>query len=506
MSRAQAAAVLLVVLMAGLGLRLMPLGQEGLWLDEVFSAGFASLSLAEIPVAVLRFDVHPPGYYLQLGLWSLWSRTDEWLLLNSVFWSVLSIALAYHVVADRAGRAHGLVAALALALCGSEIYYATELRMYAMLSTVMLLAWHLTDRCLTAPTRGRYAALLLTLLVLSTLHSAAFILVGAVLGHLLLGHWHKVGRISLSRGVVAVWVLAALMLLPWLANASFRSLSHMVQPTWEVMAVTLGGWWFGYFPGLSAAHYQAGALVTVLLVVTVLVWGQARQRLVCLAYVVFPVVLVGVISVTLRPIWLDRTLAFCAPALVLALTLGGGRQPARWTAAAVAALLLMAVWAQIPQREQLPRKMQFREAADHILMARASGAKVQVHVPDNVRFWGMARYLAGPDWGSVLAIQDPQLVRGSSTWTRIYDKLGEGALQRLHLLPRQRDLAFDAGRLWIGPSPLPDDVVRAGYFLVDDMSALKRSRPCPQGDEVARHVFTGVTVFQCRQMSGLGRP
>ena len=35
--------------------------------------------------------------------------------------------------------------------------------------------------------------------------------VGAVLGHLLLGHWHKVGRISLSRGVVAVWVLAALM-------------------------------------------------------------------------------------------------------------------------------------------------------------------------------------------------------------------------------------------------------------------------------------------------------
>ena len=49
----------------------------------------------------------------------------------------------------------------------------------------------------------------------------------------------------------------------------------------------------------------------------------------------------------------------------------------------------------------------------------------------------------------------------------------------------------------LGPRP---------YFLVDDMSALKRTRPCPQGDEVARHVFTGVTVFQCRQMSGLGRP
>ena len=41
MSRAQAAAVLLVVLMVGLGLRLMPLGQEGLWLDEVFTHGWA---------------------------------------------------------------------------------------------------------------------------------------------------------------------------------------------------------------------------------------------------------------------------------------------------------------------------------------------------------------------------------------------------------------------------------------------------------------------------------
>ena len=266
MSRAQAAAVLLVVLMVGLGLRLMPLGQEGLWLDEVFSAGFASLSLAEIPVAVLRFDVHPPGYYLQLGLWSVWSRTDEWLLLNSVFWSVLSIALAYHVVADRAGRAHGLVAALALALCGSEIYYATELRMYAMLSTVMLLVWHLTDRCLTAPTRGRYVALLITLLVLSTLHSAAFILVGAVLGHLLLGHWHKVGRISLSRGVVVVWVLAALMLL--MVNLRMRgNIDYVIAALWALVAVYVKQSDSG-LAGSQTAAWVALAIAVVLVVQT----------------------------------------------------------------------------------------------------------------------------------------------------------------------------------------------------------------------------------------------
>lgn len=65
------ATALVVLMSAGLCLRLVAIGRQGLFKDEIFSASYTGLSWIETIVACLRYDVHSPTYYLQLNLWSI---------------------------------------------------------------------------------------------------------------------------------------------------------------------------------------------------------------------------------------------------------------------------------------------------------------------------------------------------------------------------------------------------------------------------------------------------
>src|SRR4051812_39175775 len=70
-SEAPTSGLVLVALLAGaLAIRAAFIWDDRLWLDEVWSATFAVQSLPDVIIATLRFDAHPPLYYLQLWLWS----------------------------------------------------------------------------------------------------------------------------------------------------------------------------------------------------------------------------------------------------------------------------------------------------------------------------------------------------------------------------------------------------------------------------------------------------
>ena len=65
---------LVVILVAALFLRLLMLGRESLWLDEIASWMFASKDLQH----VLRSEpTNPPLYYLLLHFWMDWFGTSE---------------------------------------------------------------------------------------------------------------------------------------------------------------------------------------------------------------------------------------------------------------------------------------------------------------------------------------------------------------------------------------------------------------------------------------------
>ena len=78
------------LILLGVSLRFINLYDNRLWEDEIFSATVSQGPFLDMLVAILRHDVHPPLYYIQLYVWQLFGQSDVWLLLNSTFWSMFS--------------------------------------------------------------------------------------------------------------------------------------------------------------------------------------------------------------------------------------------------------------------------------------------------------------------------------------------------------------------------------------------------------------------------------
>jgi hypothetical protein len=102
-----------------------------------------------------------------------------------------------------------------------------------------------------------------------------------------------------------------------------------------------------------------------------------------------------------------------------------------------------------------------------------------VYAPDAATFWGVSRYLIGPDWGNILQVQDTTELSRLKKWQRIYAVLGPATAGRLGLLPTSRRVDNFRVPLFIGSSPLPDLAnVAAVWLLVPDDVSLKDLRPC----------------------------
>src|SRR5690348_7298504 len=71
--------VLAALLLMALALRAAFIWKDRLWLDEVWSATFAVQPFIDVVIATLRFDPHPPLYYLQLWVWASISHSTLWL-------------------------------------------------------------------------------------------------------------------------------------------------------------------------------------------------------------------------------------------------------------------------------------------------------------------------------------------------------------------------------------------------------------------------------------------
>lgn len=480
-------------------LRTRPIGLEGLWMDEVFSASFANLSLPDMLVAVTRFDVHPPLYYLQLKVWRLISPEDHWLLLNSVLWSAVTPALVFYGVRRYAGGLFALLAMALVAVSGSEILYANELRMYAMITAMVVLAWLLAERWIHDDGARNSTWLLVIIAVLASLHGAAFVPVSAVILYAIsqsLLH-HKLVR---WKPVLTLLLGSLLIFVPFLLNASVRSLSHLTTPGMADVVRTVSGWLLGYGAlelSFGVRAFTFGALVAMML--TVMCFGDRRARLLMGCFVVWPLVFVWAVSQWVKPIWIDRALTFAVPFLVMAFAMSLASLRVSWArgigylAVAVACISLVSVaWMQT----QLPRKMQYKEAA---MFVRAHNQdKSAIYVPVNVSFWAIARYFHRADWGSLLAVQDPVKPDQSDAWKRVYEKLGTTWLNRLGLLGQQRVLHTKDGDLWIGLSPLPDTVARPGLWVLG-ASRQEAEVACGSNLSLFGQRFKGVSVWRCGQ-------
>ncbi len=124
------------ILLLAAALRLIALGRESLWLDEVITLWQVQRPLPE----VLRFvaqDIHPPLYYLLLHTWVALRQLppaggEAWVRLPAALASLFSVLLIYLAGRRLATPGVGLLAATMLAVFPLDVWYAREARMYSL--------------------------------------------------------------------------------------------------------------------------------------------------------------------------------------------------------------------------------------------------------------------------------------------------------------------------------------------------------------------------------------
>jgi uncharacterized membrane protein len=481
----------MLALALGLGLRLVALGREGFWLDEVFSASFAELSFPGTILAVLLVDVHPPLYYLQLNAWGRLGHGDFWLLLNSVLWSTGAMLAVYFGTRRQYGSSAGALALLVCAVLGGEIYFAHELRMYPMASCLVVLSWIAADR-LGRDYRVVTALPLIALLaLLGAIHSASVIPASAALLYVLpSGTWQQI------RKALPTWIAICAMVvctyLPWLANAGSRnSIGHASSPSIGALIQTVGGWAIGYGEAALPAWFGAGAaiLIAVGLLAALLATPRLSRLIVC--FLVWPLLFGAILCVIVQPIWLDRTFAFCAPFVAIAFgaALGdrldapgstAGRSVTYSILGLFAALVFSSAVLAYVQVTTPNKPDHYRELAEYLAAQTSAGELI--YIPRDIDFWGVNRYLIGPDWGSMLKDQDIAVMDARKRWRRLYAWLGQAKLERLGVMPETRRLDRYRIPIFTGPSPLPELPNVTGEWLVsiegEALGAPQESRLC----------------------------
>jgi mannosyltransferase len=134
---------LMLVVAVGIFLRVYKLGGQSLWLDEAISYTFSNTvagGVTGIASFVAVHDIHPPLFYLLLHFCSYLGTAEATLRLLSTIAGILSIPLLYMILSRLMDHQVGILGAMLLAIAPFHVWYAQEVRMYALLGFFVLLA------------------------------------------------------------------------------------------------------------------------------------------------------------------------------------------------------------------------------------------------------------------------------------------------------------------------------------------------------------------------------
>jgi 4-amino-4-deoxy-L-arabinose transferase-like glycosyltransferase len=128
-----AVVTLLVILLAGLGLRLYRLTWQGVWDNEAFSLTVSHLPFHEMTAKIVKDIVHPPlHYYLLHGVFRAFGLGDFQARLVSVVFGMVTVGVIFLLGQYLFDTSTGLLASLLMAVSQLGIMYSQEARPYAM--------------------------------------------------------------------------------------------------------------------------------------------------------------------------------------------------------------------------------------------------------------------------------------------------------------------------------------------------------------------------------------
>lgn len=212
--------------LAGVVLRLVT--RSPLWEDEALAVALAKRPLGELP-RLLRHDGAPPLYYVLLHAWlKVFGTGDTASRALSGLFGIATLPAVWLVGRRLGGPSRtraGWVAWAGVVLLATSPYgirYATEVRMYSMLTLLVLVGYVVVANALERPTLGWLAGVvILTALLLYTQYWAFYVLGVLVLALVVLGL--RTGPRAPAWRVVAAIAVGGITFVPWLPTFLYQS-------------------------------------------------------------------------------------------------------------------------------------------------------------------------------------------------------------------------------------------------------------------------------------------
>ncbi|NLV43641.1 MAG: glycosyltransferase family 39 protein [Candidatus Hydrogenedentes bacterium] len=351
------AALVVMLLLLAAGVRLYRLDEESLWLDENITWDKIESPGLQDYISQLRTrdTTFVPAYYAILyyfGKVSNHNVTAARAL--SVGFGMLTVLLVYLIARRAFGPSAGIAALLMAAFSNTHVYYAQEIRVYALYSTAALLSIWTLENALRQPHFLKWAAHLCAnaLLVFSHYFGALFLITEGC--YLLL--FHRASKKRLAGWFFAQAILALLLGL-WMLGIRRDVLEvttgFLQVPKAETIEYALT-WTALYWPRFL---YPLSFLSRILLDMILLLgfycyWTRQnsgpnnrrwQQMVVYVLLMVAPVVAALAACYLVRPV---LTLRYVIPASLLFFILVGGAvgslpsRPLRWGAVVLLACLM----------------------------------------------------------------------------------------------------------------------------------------------------------------------
>lgn len=374
------------VAILALGLRLLQLGTESLWIDEGYSIRYAREFNLAHGIRSIR-----PLYYAFLSLWMHIGHSEVILRLPSVISGVAATLVLYLVGKRLANTRVGAFAAALMAVSPFHVNHSQEIRMYSLLTLFTLVAMYLFILFVSTQ-KGRYLAgyIAFMLLSISTFPLAMILILVQNLALLL----------SKSRPLSRHWYVAQVLILspciPFV-GAMIADTGSIAPEKWggpsllEVLEIT------GCFSLLSSGPPGSRSwwLLTVysFLALALMAYGMSRvwkrgelrtwPTLLLLLWLTVPVFVTAELSRLTGAQWLPRYLIYSSPAYFLLLALSVSTLPGkRIQYVAMAALLLYPAW-KLERYYERPMRPDWRQAVNYIQQHERPGDVIAIYRPGN---------------------------------------------------------------------------------------------------------------------------
>lgn len=483
--------------------------RTSLWEDEIIAITHANQPMPLFFIEMLRNDIHPPVYFLQLKIWhDLGLTSDAALLLNSVVCALFSLITMFVIARRVYGEKTAYYATALFALFPIFAYSGGNLRMYGLVPGCVLWVWYANRAWFATGTRKWLLWSIALEAVTSYLHAIEFFFVGFIALAACLESLYQARIVATEHDATGhpplrTWILAQIVVLvliaPLMASGVMRG-SEAGAPSSIFELLTEPG---ALIAGWAAASVMplrlAGFAIFLFLAAAAMLERFSRVR--TLVAVIATLAMAITVSMLAKP--MIKVPVFAASLLpLLALGAGAGiAQASRyWRVGAFACMTVLAV-AAIPLMRYQMTSDAYGEAGRMVKQLAKPGDVVIV--PNVSVYWGVMRYAVGENWGKPLEILP---LEANAQWNKIFHKLGPKATAMLGLVPVSdhvvsnqvtygigedaRRLTSSAQRVWVVQRNNFKIDVQLGRRFIRESITRPASTGAPGPDDLAISLYT----------------